>query len=84
MRFALKSLIVVWIFVVLISLGGLICLSPSYIVVGAFSQALRVRGNPELQHWFYGCGASFVVGIFVTIWLWRTYRQQYGRLWKSD
>jgi hypothetical protein len=63
MKFALKLLIVLWMIALLTSFGGLVYLSPSYILVGAFSQVLRTPENPELLHWFYGCAASFVIGI---------------------
>jgi hypothetical protein len=69
--------------VALISLGGLIYLSPGYILMGAFSQVLRKPQNPELLRWFHGCETSFVIGICMTIWLRRTHRRQYGSLWKS-
>jgi hypothetical protein len=84
MKSALKLSIILWMVVLLISFGGLVYLSPSYILVGAFSQVLRTPENPELLHWFYGCAASFLIGICVTARLWRIYRQQYGNLWKSD
>lgn len=82
MKFALKLLIILWMVVLLISFGGLVYLSPGYILVGTFSQVPRTPENSELLHWFHGCAASFVVGICVTAWLWRTYRKQYGNLWK--
>ena len=84
MKLALKLLIVLWMSVSLASFGGFLYLLPSYMVVGAFAQALKTPESPNLLHWFYGCMISSATGISMTLWLWRSYRKQYGKLWKSD
>jgi hypothetical protein len=84
MKLAFKFSIFVWAVASIISLGAVLYLLPSYTLVGAFAQAFRTPENPDLLHWFYSCAISFVIGVAVTIWLWRTYRRQYGSLWKSN
>ena len=84
MKLALKLSILMWLVASLISFGGVFYLLPSYTLVGAFAEAFKTPENPDLLHWFYGCAVSFVIGVAITVWLWRTYRRQYGRLWKSN
>jgi chromate transport protein ChrA len=84
LKVILKALIVLWMVMSTVSLAGLIYLLPSRVIVGAFAQVLKTPQNPDLLRWFYGCTISFVVSIIITIWLWRTYRGQYGKLWRSD
>jgi hypothetical protein len=82
MKLALKLSILLWVIASVISLGGILYLLPSYMVVGAFT-AFKTPEGHDLLHWFYGCAISFVIGVAITTWLWRTYRRQYGCLWKS-
>ena len=81
MRVVLKTMVTIWAAAVVASFGGLVYLFPSYSLDGAFSQALRGRPDPYLQHWFHWFEASFLVGLAMTIWLWRTFRQEYGKFW---
>ncbi len=83
MRVALKIMVIIWAAVVIASFGGIICLAPFYGVDGAFSQALHGRPDPSLQHWFHWLELSFAIGLTTTFWLWRTYRNQYGRFWSG-
>jgi hypothetical protein len=83
MRVALKIAMIVWAAAVIISFGGLVYLFPSYHLDSAFSQALHGRGDPNLQYWFHWLELFFVIGLAMTAWLWRTYRDQYGRFWSG-
>ena len=84
MRAAVKSLFIIWATVTAASLCGLIYILPGYSVDSAFSQALRTHPSPEGAFWFHWCLTFFLVGACVTVVLYRTYRKQYGRLWKSN
>jgi hypothetical protein len=84
MRFAVKSLILTWAIVSLVSFCGLIYVFPGYSLDSAFSEAFRKHPGPEGSFWFDWRLIFLVVGIFMTFWLYRTYRRQYGKLWKSD
>ena len=84
MRFAVKSLILTWAIVSLVSFCGLIYVFPGYSLDSAFSEAFRKHPGPEGSFWFHWCLTFLVVGIFMTFWLYRTDRRQYGKLWKSD
>jgi hypothetical protein len=83
MRVAVKSLIIIWATVSVASFCGLIYIFPGYSLDSAFSQALRKRPSPEGSFWFHWCVTLFLIGSCITVVLYRTYRKQYGRLWKS-
>lgn len=78
MRVGLMIVLVLWALVTLSSLGALTYLLPSYGIDGAFAQALRSHPDLNLQRWFHALEGSFLVGVFMTSWLWRTYKHQYG------
>ena len=84
MRAAVKSLIIIWAAASVASFCGLIYIFPGYSLDSAFSQALRKHPSPEGSFWFHWCLTFFLVGVCMTTVLCRTYRKQYGRLWKSD
>lgn len=81
MRFAVKSLMLIWGTVSLASFCGLVYVFPGYSIDNAFSEALRKHASPEGAFWFHWCTTFFVVGVCLTFWLYRTYRKHYGKLW---
>jgi len=84
MRAAVRLLILIWASVSAVSLVGLIYVFPGYSIDSAFSEALRKHPSPQASFWFHWCMTFFLVGACMTVWLYRTYRKQYGKLWKSD
>jgi hypothetical protein len=84
MRVAVKSLFIIWATVSVVSLCGLIYISPGYSLDSAFSQALRKHPSPAGSFWFHWCLTFFLIGLCMTVLLYRTYRKQYGSLWKSN
>jgi hypothetical protein len=82
MRAAVKSLILIWASVSVVSLFGLIYVSPGYSLDSAFSQVLRTHQSPQGSFWFHWCLTFFLVGVCMTAWLCRSYRKHYGKLWK--
>jgi len=84
MRVAVKSLILVWATVSVVSLSGLIYVLPGYSLDRAFSEPLRKQPSPQASFWFHWCMIFFLVGACMTVWLCRTYRKHYGKLWKSN
>jgi uncharacterized membrane protein HdeD (DUF308 family) len=83
MRYVVKSLILIWGTVSVISFCGLVYVFPFYSIDRAFSEALRAQPSSQMSFWFYWLMTFFVVGLCMTLWLYLTYRKQYGRLWKS-
>jgi hypothetical protein len=81
MKAALKVVVVVWALVSLFSLAGLVYLFPSYATDCAFAEAFKTPENPDLLRWFHG---SLILGILMTLCLWRTHRKHYGKLWRSN
>jgi hypothetical protein len=81
MRVALKTILIIWAAVAVVSFGGLVYLAPFYLADGAFSQALHGRPDPALQYWVSCLELFFLIGLIATFWLWRTYKSQYGRFW---
>jgi hypothetical protein len=84
MKVAVKSIMAIWATVSVAGFCGLIYLFPSYSLDNAFSQALRKYPSSELAFWFHWCSTFLLVGSFMTAILYRIYRKQYGRLWKSN
>jgi hypothetical protein len=82
-KVALKTMVILWAVAVVASFGGLVYITPSYGMDDAFSQALHERPDPGLQHWFHWLELSFAIGLTMTFWLWRVYRNQYGRFWSG-
>jgi hypothetical protein len=83
MRFAVESLILTGATVSLVRFCGLIYIFPGSLD-SAFSELFRKHPGPEGSFWFHWCLSLLVVGICMTFWLYRTYRRQYRKLWKSD
>jgi len=84
MRAAVRLLLLIWATVSALSLVGLIYVFPGYSLDSAFSEALRKHPSPQGSFWFHWCMTFFLVGVCMTAWLYRTYRKQYGKLWKSN
>jgi hypothetical protein len=68
MRSAVKSLILTWATVSLVSFGGLIYVFPGYSLDNAFSETFRKHPGPEGSFWFHWCLTFLVVGILMTFW----------------
>jgi membrane protein implicated in regulation of membrane protease activity len=84
MRAVVRLLLLIWASVSAVSLVGLIYVFPSYSLNSALPQALRKPPSPQASFWFHWCVTFFLVGACMTAWLYRTYRKQYGKPWKSD
>lgn len=61
------------------ALTGFLYLLPGYAIGGPFMQILNRREYRELSYLVHVWFICSVTGVGVTIWLWRTYRRQYGK-----
>jgi len=57
---------------------------PAIVEIVHFLKLFGKHPGPEGSFWFHWSLTFLVVGLFMTLWLYRTYRRQYGKLWKSD
>lgn len=83
MRVALKTMVIIWAAIAIASFCGIIYLAPFYAIDGAFTQALHGRPDSILQYWFHWLEVFLYIGLAMTFWLRRTYRNQYGRFWRG-
>lgn len=83
MKVALRSVMLIWAAVSMVSLLGLIYVFPGYSIDSAFSEALRKHPSPDGVFWVHWCAIFFFVGVCMTAWLHRTHRAHYGKFWKS-
>jgi hypothetical protein len=84
MKLALRLSILLSGIVSAIALTGLLYALAGLFLVGPFAQVINHPEYRDLEHLFHVWAAYFLTAIVITIWLWRTYRRQYGKLWKSN
>jgi type VI protein secretion system component VasK len=75
MKAALKFSLFVAVLVSAVALGG-----SAYALAGIFNAGPVMRRDDylQLQHLFHTWALYSVVGLGITIWLWWTYRREYG------
>jgi heme A synthase len=83
MKLALKLLIVLSGIVSAIALGALLHVLAGLFFAGPFLQVFNHAEYRDLEHLLHIWAAYSLTAIALTIWLWRTYRRQYGRLSRS-
>jgi hypothetical protein len=84
MKLALKLLIALSGIVSAIALGALLHVLAGLFFAGPFLQVFNHAEYRDLEHLFHVRAVYSFTAIAITIWLWRTYRRQYGKLSKSS
>jgi len=84
MKLALRLLILLSGIVSAIALACLLHVLAGLFLAGPFYQVFNHAEYRDLEHLFHVWAAYSFTAIAITIWLWRTYRRQYGKLWKSN
>ncbi len=84
MKRALRMLILLAGIVSAIALAGLIHVLAGLFLAGPFDQIFNHVEYRDLEHSFRIWALYSFTAIAMTVWLWRTHRRHYGKLWKSD
>jgi hypothetical protein len=67
-----------------IAMAGLLHVLAGLFLAGPFDQVFNHSAYRDLEHLFHMWAAYSFTAIVITICLWRTYRRQYGKLWKPN
>jgi hypothetical protein len=83
MKLALRLSILLSGIVSAVALAELLHVLAGLFLAGPFDQVFNHTEYRDMEHLFHVWTAYFLTAAAITIWLWGTYRKQYGKLWKS-
>jgi hypothetical protein len=84
MKTALKLSLLLSVMTSAISLAGFLYALAGLLLAGWLAQVINHPEYERLEHSFHVWSAYLFASLAVAIWLWRTYRIHYGRLWRSN
>jgi hypothetical protein len=84
MKLALRLSILLSGIALVVALAELLHVLVGLFLAGPFDQVFNHAEYRDMEHLFHLWTAYFLTAFAITIWLWRTYRKQFGKLWKSN